>query len=622
MALLFLLGIFKKSLASEVVIITDSTERITIMGSKLDILEDPQNRLTIKEISSLSYANKFQKPLADIPSNDHKNSSYWIRFSVKNNTAGNKKWVLEFLDFRIDELEIYESDGKDSFRLRSGGDKNRFDTKEYLHKNFIYDFDLPAHEGTYYARIRSDESVSIFAEIESHNKITSYSANEYFALALFYGTVIALGLVSIFLFATLRDRAYLYYVFYILSIGLFSMSQDGTGFQYLWPDIPQFNNYASAVGVFFMVFWVLWYARKFLFIEASFPTFNKIIYGALAIRSVLFILGLTLVPSLLYIPSVDLILMFIAYVAGILAWYKGFKPAMYYVIGFTFLFVGFLITSLHSMGLIPNTIFSVYSYDYGVVGQMFLFAFALAERVKEINKQRELAEEKNRELDIFVYKASHDITGPLKSIIGLTKVGMQDIKSPEAKNYFDLILKNTSRLDSILGDLIMVTKMKQSESKRAKINFDLMIKEILSSFEYLPSYKEMDFKVSINEEKDFYSDPTLLYSVFQNMIENAIKYKKPSSPLFQNKDRSYLHIEVEAKAEETTVVFSDNGLGIAKELQPKIFDMFFRVNNNVQGSGLGLYLVKISVEKLGGTIRVDGEENKGSVFTLRFSSNK
>jgi len=588
------------------------------MGSKIDILEDPQNALTIKEISSALWADKFQKPLSDIPSNDHNSSSYWMRFTVKNNTRENKKWILEFLDFRIDELEIYEPDGKGGFKVRKGGDKYKFDSKEYLHKNFIYDFDLPEVEAVYYARIKAAETVSIFAEIESHNKITTYSANEYFTLALFYGIIVALGLVSIFLFVTLRDRAYLYYVFYILSVGMFSMSQDGTGFQYLWPHFPQFNNYAPAVAVFFMVFSVLWYARKFLFIEINFPAFNKIIYGTLALRTLMFILGLTLMPYLLFIPWVDLILILIAYVAGILSWKKGFKPAVYYVIGFTFLFIGFSITSLHSMGLISNSIFSVYSYDYGVVGQMFLFTFALAERVKEINKQKELAEEKNKELDIFVYKASHDIKGPLKSIIGLTKVGMQDIKSPEAKNYFDLILKNTSRLDSILGDLIMVTKMKQSDSKVAKIDFDLIIKEILSSFEYLPSYKEMEFKVTINQEKDFFSDPILLYSVFQNLIENAIKYKKPSSPLFQNKDRSFLKIEVETKQDETTIVFTDNGLGIPKELQPKVFDMFFRVSNNIQGSGLGLYLVKISVEKLGGSIRVEGEEKKGSTFTLRF----
>jgi two-component system, sensor histidine kinase ChiS len=230
-----------------------------------------------------------------------------------------------------------------------------------------------------------------------------------------------------------------------------------------------------------------------------------------------------------------------------------------------------------------------------------------------VQKRTEELHQSNERLETFIYKASHDIKGPLKSIIGLTNIGEKDVNDPVALNYFKHINKSTKKLDVLLSDLLQLTKVKQVIIQKEKINFREMISEAMSSFEHLPGYEKMKFNIDINQNLDFYSDKKLLSSIIQNLIENPIKYKDES------KKECRLDIKVKVKnAEEADLTFSDNGLGIPEESQTKIFDMFYKVNESSFGTGLGLYIVKTTVEKLEGTIRLESKSGIGSTFYINF----
>ncbi|MBC7487423.1 MAG: hypothetical protein H7282_11795, partial [Cytophagaceae bacterium] len=221
-------------------------------------------------------------------------------------------------------------------------------------------------------------------------------------------------------------------------------------------------------------------------------------------------------------------------------------------------------------------------------------------------------EEANERLETFVYKASHDIKGPLKSIIGLTVVGQKDVQDENAKTYFDHILKSTKKLDNLLMDLLQITKVRKTTLQLERINFNEMVAGVLSSFENFPGYEKMKISIEIKENVPFYSDKKLLNSIIQNLIENPIKYLDPK------KIPNILDIKISVTKKMTELIFTDNGVGISKESQKYIFDMFFKANENANGTGLGLYIVKTTVEKLQGSILLESEPGKGSTFTIRF----
>jgi signal transduction histidine kinase len=236
----------------------------------------------------------------------------------------------------------------------------------------------------------------------------------------------------------------------------------------------------------------------------------------------------------------------------------------------------------------------------------------LTHNIKELSHSRLQIEEHNQQLETFVYKASHDIKGPLRSIMGLTQVGQMEVKEEAALEYFGLIHKSTKRLDNLLMDLLRLTKTKQAELEKEPINLQQMLDEVVQSFSNSKNFPLIHIEQHLEEGIEFSSDAKLMYSVIQNFVENGIKYCDP------HKERPFLKIRFWQEATETHMEFKDNGLGIAQEHLPKIFEMFYKIDSSSDGTGLGLHIVKITIEKLGGYLKVRSSEGKGSVFLLSF----
>jgi signal transduction histidine kinase len=236
----------------------------------------------------------------------------------------------------------------------------------------------------------------------------------------------------------------------------------------------------------------------------------------------------------------------------------------------------------------------------------------LTTSLKELNLRKTQIEDHNNQLELFVYKASHDIKGPLRSIMGLTQIGMVDVKDDTAQEYFGHIHKSTKRLDNLLADLLRLTKAKQAEVEKQEIDLPVMVEDIIQSFKNIRHFDRVKIQVDIQEGIHFESDEKMLYSVIQNFVENGIKYCDPA------KEESILDISVQQETGKTTFLFKDNGLGVDADHLPKIFDMFYKIDPNSEGTGLGLHIVKVTIEKLGGTIKVNSRKGGGSLFTITF----
>jgi signal transduction histidine kinase len=627
---------------SKPIVIVDSITQYLLAEKYLDVLEDKTAKLTIKDISGQS-AEKFYENPNFYVRNDHTTSAYWVRFKFQDQSSRPRRLLIELYDFRIDHFEIYMPDGKGGFVQKSGGDIYPFSKKDYKHKNFMYEIPELIPGEYYYIKVLSDHPVSIIGAIWTAPDLLQYTNKEYFILALFYGVALAMILYNLFLFISMAEAAYLYYVFYVVSVVFFSLTQDGLGFQYIWPYYPPLNIYGPAIAIYCMVVFMLLYAQSFLETRIHVPLIHKIIYGILILRTIIFLIGIFFDLHLIYNIAIDLIPLAIIYYAGILSWVRGYRPARFYVFAFTILFIGFAVSSLQQWFIVSHNVFTVYSYNLGVFGEMILLSLALADRIKILRKDKEQAQqetilhltenetlkdelnreleekvsertrelkEKNEQLDTFVYKASHDIKGPLKSIIGLTTVGKMDLPDEKTQVYFDQILKSTRKLDNLLSELLDLTRVKQMKVEKSRFDFKHAVHEVLKSFEHAPNYSRMKFEIHIDQRGDFYTDEKMAYSVVQNMIENAIKYMDPK------KQNNYLRIDIRTDMNSALMEFEDNGLGIPDELQSRIFDMFFKVNSGSLGSGLGLHITKVSVEKLSGRIELKSKAGIGTTFII------
>lgn len=226
---------------------------------------------------------------------------------------------------------------------------------------------------------------------------------------------------------------------------------------------------------------------------------------------------------------------------------------------------------------------------------------------KEINRE---IESKNAELDKFVYKVSHDLRGPVSSLMGLYNLVEYEITDESSLRYFKIYNEQILRLNDRLLGFIDLIQVRDKKVELHEIKFEKIIEECVGSLNYLPNYAKAKFDVMISPEINFESDDSTINTIIQNLIENGLKYsKKEVSPeicIRVNQDSEFLCIEIE-----------DNGEGIKKEDHKKVFDMFYRSSNKTKGTGLGLYLVKHAVEKLSGNFEFESTEGEGTKFSIK-----
>lgn len=216
----------------------------------------------------------------------------------------------------------------------------------------------------------------------------------------------------------------------------------------------------------------------------------------------------------------------------------------------------------------------------------------------------------NNELDRFVYSASHDLRAPLMSVKGLLNMIKVDPQKENTEKYLQLIEKSVTKLDSFISDIIHYSKNSRIDLLVREIDFHELLEESIGSLKYMEGAEQVKSIKNVNITSTFYSDPSRLLMVFNNIISNAVRYSD------KWKRESYLQIDIEADIEKATIRFSDNGIGISNEYIKDVFKMFFRATTESKGSGLGLYIVKSAIEKLQGTIEVQSELGKGTSFII------
>lgn len=235
--------------------------------------------------------------------------------------------------------------------------------------------------------------------------------------------------------------------------------------------------------------------------------------------------------------------------------------------------------------------------------------------------ERKLAEEKlrktneelskaNSELDRFVYSVSHDLRAPISSLLGLIQLSRMTNDVQQIKEYLSLQEKSIRRLDNFIKDILDYSRNARLEFIPEVISFKEIIDNCFEQHNHMPNATNIVKTINIEEKAAFYSDRSRLSIVLNNLLSNSIKYANP------RQSQSFIKILVSIQIKEVVVEIEDNGIGIGKDHLDKVFNMFYRANDSLAGSGLGLYIVRETVLKLGGDIRVESELGKGTKISF------
>lgn len=230
-----------------------------------------------------------------------------------------------------------------------------------------------------------------------------------------------------------------------------------------------------------------------------------------------------------------------------------------------------------------------------------------------IHKNEEL-EKTNTELDRFVYSASHDLRSPLASILGLLYFIETESTEPHILDYARMIHESINRLDGFIKNILNYSRNNRTEREVLYIPVHKILSESTSLLGKAVGAARIRFEVDVNEAVPFYSDAQRVAIVIENLVGNAIKF------IDEEKTDHYIRISGEVQAHQLVLHITDNGIGIPVMFLPKIFNMFYRLDSSRAGSGIGLYIVKETLEVLEGSITVTSKEKEGTTFTVTFKN--
>ena len=365
------------------------------IGTNLEILEDRQGDLTFSQVSSPEYSELFVNSKSKNPNFGFTKAAYWVRFSLQGELR-RSPWLLEIAYPLLDSIILYLPQPNGGYLEKKSGDQLPFASREIKNRFFLFELPPSLQDGPpVYLRFQTESTMTIPMTIWSAEAFKQKDHDSQIFLGIYYGFILVMVLYSILMLISLRDSNYFYYLFFIVSFGLFQVIMNGSAYEYLWPDHPWWNNYAMPLSVAFAAIGVGLFTRSFLSIARYAPWLNKIFLGLITLCLLSAATALSGHYSLA-IRSASLLAMVIIFAsifAGIFSLVKKYQAAGWFMLAWSMFFLGVLLNALRAFGLLPANTLTTNGPQFGSAMTVILLALALADRFNLMKEEALKAQE-------------------------------------------------------------------------------------------------------------------------------------------------------------------------------------------------------------------------------------
>ncbi|MFC1670209.1 7TM diverse intracellular signaling domain-containing protein [Spirochaetota bacterium] len=370
--------------AQEVITLSKSKVNFTVTKDFISIFEDKTSKLTIDDILSDKYRQKFKQAKESIPNFGYTKSAIWIKLQVTSQQKLSDKWYLKVKYALLDYVSFFQVDKEGKYSESKVGLLVPFKEREIGHRNFIFSISLKENNtSTIYLRVVAQNSLTVPMSIMDAKHFSETSINEQIILGIFYGFIIIMILYNLFIYITVTEKNYLYLVVFLLSFLIYIMSENGIAYQYLWPSLPWWGKHVIPFSVSNVIIWSSMFVRDFLQTNKSLKTFDKIIRGFLIAGIIGIPLSLTVSYFISIIYVVVVIFMFapVIIIIGFIRWRQKYRPALFFLIAWSAIALGSVGYALKAFGLLSVNLFSEHGVLMGASIQAMLLSIALADKI-------------------------------------------------------------------------------------------------------------------------------------------------------------------------------------------------------------------------------------------------
>jgi len=632
--------------ANDILVLNEHTPKGYI-NPYMKVLEDKDGQMRLGQVKqsadwvTISDAPYFHFGLS--------NSYFWLHGKIRT-SAEHQHYVLLIDAPYISFVEFYllDSQRKQIYYGKSG---IAVEKKQKATGNIQIAFPLNVEPNKYYEiylRVRSTSFLNLPIRIQKQADFEKSSNQIYFYSGGFYALMLMIILYNLLAFVLSKEDLLLYFtlsaIFFTASIA----NYDGMLSQYAYFLYKWTNNSPDALMISLALAFTVIFSKEFLNVpsKTQLSDILKVLTGFYFLNIFVSLLnhfwGINVLIGVVPIYIMMMIWGFVWAYQNKIAMAKNLMTANVFLIAGGIVSLVNLLGYTHSpwwanYGIHIGYLCYIITISLGITGRFNKMRLEISHKENQILKEKakkEIEREKNielerivqertqaltqqneelvklnAELDRFVYSISHELSSPLKSLIGLIQLMKRD-KDPKAiAIYLEMQEKSIKKLDLYTRELTDLLRNARIDIQKQSISFRDLLNEVLNQRKSDLDYDKVKKIISIRQDVPFVSDKNRIAVLLGNMISNSIQYHRTGI-------QSHLKIQIEVTPEKAFITISDNGIGIGREHLDKIFNMFYRASEKSQGSGLGLYIVKETINKLNGKIDMHSELNVGTIFKI------
>ncbi len=387
---LFLLAGLPPASAIEPIDVGDLTFGYSL-NDHVEFVEDRLGRYKASQLMRLD--QQWQVHDKETLSFGYTDSVYWFRFKVKNSAAQAVSHLLEIAYPVLDDINLYIFDDHSVQPVAQYqmGDKLPFTTRPVDHRHFVVPLELKSlQDQTWLLRIKTSSAMQVPMTIWPDLDFFLQDQSRIMGLGVYYGIMFIMVLYNLFVFMSVREENYLYYVFYVASMAGFLASLQGLTFQYCWPNATRWNDSALLILLSGVVLFGCLFTRNFLFLSEGEKKLNYL-FGLVMLATVCIAMLANMVAYYILIKIMIIIavlgIILVIY-AGLLRWGQGYMIARYFTVAWSFMLLGGAVLALNKFNIIPRNFFTENAVQLGSALEVILLSFALAERLNQEKRER------------------------------------------------------------------------------------------------------------------------------------------------------------------------------------------------------------------------------------------
>ncbi|RZL38207.1 MAG: GHKL domain-containing protein [Pedobacter sp.] len=608
------------------------------LGKKVTYFEDKSASLTLEQVKQLDKNGKFKAGKQNILNFGNTKSAFWIKLKYIPSKHVQNYFTVDAPN--IENVDFYWFNSLGDKKIIYTGCLSKSEEDVYISSNFVFNLPIQevSQENTIFLRVKTNNILMVPLKLSAVDKTMQGRIYKDSIEFIYIGILFALLVFNLFLFFSIKDVTYLHYTFYVLSLSAYLLLYI-RGYSYLFgEDFRILANHYPHVFLSFSVFFSLSFCMKFLTLKTLLPKFVKLYYIAAFGGFVLLVVSLSGNKSAAaqIAQYLTITVSMLVWVSGIVAYFRGHKPAKYYVAAWSFIWITVAVVTLTLANLIDSTEFTMQLVPIGSTLELLLLSFALGDRYKVIIQTEQSVRDENlmlvrtqnqrleenvmlrtlqlsktiKELEasnavknkLFSIIA-HDLRSPLNSLI--TILSLDDMDALTVEELRLMLKDNRQSIETIyntLNNLLYWAKdqMTAVKTEPQTLHLNTLLAELMLIYQPLLEKKEIACQVSEVDNCFAYADINQIRLVLRNMIDNAFKFTPRGEKILIN-----LKYQDEMVAVEISNPVIDSSKIDTNELLGLNITSGTYGTENEKGVGLGLQLCKEYVETNNGIFQIN-----------------